>query len=100
MTKSPRINRRRFLKGSAALAGAAAFGLPNVLTARAPNSKLNVAVIGVGGRGASNLAAVAAENVVALCDVNATALDAAADRHPGAKKFTDFRKLFDRPGDF
>jgi predicted dehydrogenase len=100
MTKSSHIKRRRFLKGSAALAGAAVFGAPNVLTARAPNEKLNIAVIGVGGRGASNLASVASENVVALCDVNATALDAAAAKYPQAKKFTDFRKLFDRPGDF
>ena len=34
-----------------------------------PNDKLNIAVIGVGGRGGSNLESVASENIVALCDV-------------------------------
>ena len=64
--------------------------------------KLNVAIIGCGGRGAGNLGDIAAngENIVALCDVNANNLAAAAKRYPGAKTFTDFRKLYDSFKDF
>jgi predicted dehydrogenase len=85
-----RLTRRTFL-GAAVTAVAA----PAVLRGRNAGEKLNIAVIGAGGRGASNLAGVASENIVALCDVNSKALDAAGVKHPDAKKFADFRKLFD-----
>lgn len=68
---------------------------PALLRGQNLNSKLNIAVIACGGRGGGNMNSVAAENIVALCDVNAKAVDAAAARHPNAKKFSDFRKLFD-----
>jgi predicted dehydrogenase len=93
------INRRRFL-GTAALAGTAAFAAPALLRARNLNDKLNVAIIGSGGRGASNMQAVASENIVALCDVNAENLGRAAESHPQAERFADFRKLFDQAGKF
>jgi len=49
---------------------------------------LNVAVIGVGGRGGSNLAEVGkTENIVALCDVAEAALDAAQKKFPQAQRF-------------
>jgi hypothetical protein len=64
------------------------------------NEKLDIAVIGSGGRGAANMGAVASENIVAVCDVNARANDAAVERHPGAKKFMDFRKMFDHAKEF
>jgi predicted dehydrogenase len=71
-----------------------AFAVPAFLQAKSPNEKLNVAVIGPGGRGAAQLdAAGAMENVVAICDVDQTNLAAAAQKHPQAKTFTDFRKL-------
>lgn len=85
-----RMTRRTFL--GATLATAAA---PAILHARKASDKLNIAVIGTGGRGAANLAAVASENIVALCDVDARLLEAAGARYPHARKFTDFRKLFD-----
>jgi predicted dehydrogenase len=88
------VTRRRFL----AAAGAAVVA-PTFLRARDTN-KLNIAVIGTGGRGASNLNSVASENIVALCDVSAKALDAAGAKYPAAKKFTDFRKVFDDPKSF
>ena len=87
-----RTNRRRFLAASAASALAA----PAIVRGRNLNDKLNIACIGVGGRGGANLAAVASENIVALCDVNAKNLAAAAVKHPQAEQFADFRKLFDR----
>lgn len=90
------VTRRSFLGTMLATAAA-----PAVLGAANPNEKLNVAVIGCGGRGAGNLGEVAAtENIVALCDVNERNLDAAATRHPKAKKFVDFREVFDHASSF
>jgi predicted dehydrogenase len=62
------------------------------------NSKTNLAVIGVGGVGAGNAKRLAeiGENVVALCDVDSTILDKRAQSHPGARKYTDFRQMFDK----
>lgn len=76
------IKRRTFLKVGAG--ATALLSAPAILRARNLNEKLNVAVIGCGGRGRSNLDAVAAEgeNIVALCDVNETNLNAASERHP------------------
>ncbi len=80
-TDTPAMPRRHFL-GVAAMAGAATFAAPALLRGRNLNDKLNIAVVGVGGRGASNLQAVASENIVALCDVNADNLGRAAKAHP------------------
>lgn len=60
-----------------------------------PNEKLNVAVIGVGGRGRANLMAVAGENVVALCDVDQQRAGDAFEKFPKAKKFHDFRRMLE-----
>jgi predicted dehydrogenase len=60
---------------------------------------LNIAAIGVGGRGGSNLAEVGSENIVAVCDVNERNLDTAVKRHPQARKFTDYRRLYDEVKD-
>jgi predicted dehydrogenase len=87
-----RITRRTFLA-----AAAATLAVPAILRGRYSANKLNIAMIGSGGRGAHNLKEMAGENIVALCDVNAKAVDAAAAKYPDAKKFTDFRKVFDKP---
>ena len=84
------LSRRHFLVGIIASTTAPAF-----LGARSPNEKLNIVVIGCGGRGAGNLHSVSTENIVALCDVNARALDEAGVKHPKAKKYQDFRRLYD-----
>lgn len=86
-------SRRAFLKTSAV---ACSFAAPNFLRARGANEKLNIAIIGSGGRGAANLGGVSSENIVALCDVSTPAVEAAAKKHPKAAKFTDFRQLFDK----
>jgi predicted dehydrogenase len=87
--------RRRFLQSTAALA----LGAPAFLRAKSPNEKLNLAIIGCGGRGGANLGAVSSENIVALCDVNEKNLAAAAAKHPEARKYTDYRKLHDALND-
>lgn len=85
--------RRRFLR-TAAL-GTAALACPNFISARDVNSKLNIAVIGCGGRGAANMRAIKGENFVALCDVNESNVLKAAESSPKAKHFRDFRVMYD-----
>jgi len=90
-----RTTRRDFLRVSAA-AGAAAFALPAFAQDKSPSKKLNVAVIGPAGRGAAQLeAAGSMENVVAICDIDENNLGAAGQKYPGAKKYYDFRKMYD-----
>jgi predicted dehydrogenase len=60
------------------------------------NERLNIGVIGVGGRGASDLAGVASENIVAICDVDENRLNAAGSEYPDAKRYFDYRKLLEQ----
>ncbi|MCA9064801.1 MAG: Gfo/Idh/MocA family oxidoreductase [Planctomycetaceae bacterium] len=91
------LSRRRALQ-SLAVAGAGMLTTPLVRGARirGANERLNIGVIGVGGRGAGDLAGVAHENIVALCDVDETRLGAAAGKHPSARKYTDYRQLLEQ----
>ncbi len=57
-------------------------------------------MIGTGGRGGHNLSQVAGENIVALCDVNESNLNKAAQNHSQARKFVDFRKVYDHHQEF
>lgn len=91
--RSNRVTRRDFLRVSAAV-GATTFAVPAFVHAKSPNEKLNVAVIGPGGRGSAQLdAAGNMENVVAICDVDQRNLAAAGPKYPQAKTYTDFRKM-------
>jgi predicted dehydrogenase len=96
---APVTDRRDFLRQSAAV-GAVALGAPSFLRARGANERLNIAIIGSGGRGAANLAGVSSENIVALCDVHRPAVERAAQKYPQARQFADFRKLFDHANEF
>jgi predicted dehydrogenase len=91
---SEALSRRHFSK----LLATSALGTlvaPAFLRGQNLNSKLNIAVIGAGGRGAGNMADVArSENIVAVCDVAESALDSAQKKFTQAKRFTDFRKLY------
>ncbi|TXT34965.1 MAG: dehydrogenase [Planctomycetota bacterium] len=92
-------SRRQFLKTGAA-AGASLFAAPAILRAKNVNEKLNVACIGVGGRGGGHLSALADENITAICDVFEPTLGKVGEKYPQAKKFADFRKLLDHDRDF
>jgi len=95
---SKTLNRRRFLASSTLAAGAAlTFGRP-FARGQSPNEKLSVGVVGVAGQGGYNLSNVLSENIVALCDVDQQRLGAAAEKHPSARRFADFRKLLEMPG--
>ena len=96
--KKPRPTRRQFTK--TAVAASTLFTAPAFLRGRNLNERLDIAVIGTGGRGGSNLRSVESENIVAVCDVNRTNLKFAEDRHPQAQSFNDFRKLYDAVRNF
>jgi predicted dehydrogenase len=64
--------------------------------AESPNEKLNVAMIGSGGRGAANLGGVGGENIVALCDVDERRAGPTFARYPSTPKFKDFRVMLDK----
>jgi predicted dehydrogenase len=93
-----KLNRRRFLSGTAT-AGAGLLILRNSRLAFSyeANSKLNIAGIGVGGQGRGNLEAFHSlgNNLVALCDVDVERAGNLYKKHPGAKRFDDFRRMFD-----
>jgi len=93
-------NRREFLKSSALTgvglvvtgAGAASAGEKKA----APSDKLNMAIVGVGGRGGANMGGVRSENIAALCDVDDRHLANAARRFPKAKTYNDWRKMLEQ----
>src|SRR3954471_12613830 len=93
-TLTSTLNRRTFLQRSS-LATAFLAGAPYLLRAQGANEKLNIAVIGSGGKGASDTDACASENIVALCDVDQDTLDKRGTKYPGAKKFRDYRKMLE-----
>src|SRR5580704_16193955 len=86
------VTRRKFL----AAASAAVFTAPMYVRSANRGDKLNIAVIGVNDRGAANLAGVAHENIVALCDVDEVWSTKAREQFPKAPFFTDYRKMFDK----
>src|SRR5436309_218393 len=94
-----RLNRRRFLKSSTAAAGTFLLGAPALLRGKGLNEKLNVGIIGAGGRGAANTQSMSSEDIVALCDVSENNLNQAAAKYPKARKYVDFRKLYDEAND-
>ena len=107
MARQHQPTRRTFLTtaGAAAAALAGSLGTPGSASAAIRRGaiqadKLRLAVIGVGGRGGGNLKGVSGEQIVALCDVSTANLDRAAAMFPQARKYQDFRKVFDHASEF
>jgi len=95
---SSTLTRRHFLR-SASIASAGALAFPSILRSQggqSPNNKLNVACIGVGGRGRAAVAAVGDENVVAFCDVDEARAAETYEKQPDVPRFRDYRKMFDQ----
>jgi len=104
---STRYTRRRFLKTSAALAGASAATAflrgPYILAEGAPQAKLGVAVVGGGGMGGYSVDCALNERLVALVDVDdgkvAEAMKKFTERNkdgaPEPKIYCDYRKMLD-----
>ncbi|MDB6111714.1 MAG: putative dehydrogenase [Pedosphaera sp.] len=96
MTKRT-LNRRDFLRGTTFAAAGLWFGTRSSWgKGQSPNDKLNIGIIGTANRAADNIAGVASQNIVALCDIDENYLGAAGQRFPEAKKYNDFRKLLDQ----
>jgi predicted dehydrogenase len=97
MSQKKKISRRRFLTDSAAVAAFTivpryVLGGPRQIP---PSEKLNIAGVGVGGRGANVIDGVSSQNIIALCDVDAKHAAGTFNRFPNAKKYRDFRKMLE-----
>ena len=99
---SKKISRADFLKTSGAGLAAMTVVPGNVMGAafghKAPSDKLNIAGVGVGGRGASVLGDLAEENIVALCDTDWKYAQGTFNRYAKAKRFWDWREMYDKMG--
>jgi predicted dehydrogenase len=103
MENQSQNSRREFLK-KAAVAATAFYIVPRHVLGkgfRAPSDKLNIAAIGAGGKGSSDIANAYANgenNVVALADVDWVRAEGSVKKFPNAKKFKDYRKMLDEMG--
>ncbi len=61
--------------------------------------KMNIAAVGIGGKGYTDIKGCADEHIVALCDVDAEYAKRTFDEYPDAKRYTDFRKMYEEMGD-
>jgi len=106
MKQKIKISRRGFI-GTTSTSAAGLLIVPSFtisgLGHKAPSDKLNIAGIGIGGRGRSDLRNMEKENIVALCDVQ-WGKDAKHDNalvfaaYPKAKKYWDWRVMYDEIG--
>ena len=98
---SSNIPRRTFVSEMAA-AGAAFHIVPRHVLGgsrdRAPSDTLNVACIGVGGMGGSDVRGMSDENIYALCDVDDRRAARSFNEFPRAKRYGDFRVMLERDG--
>lgn len=96
--KTVKVSRREFLHGAASAVAAFTIVPRHVLGmgVTPPSDKLDIACIGVGGRGGDNVRGVSGENIVALCDVDLRRADRSLKEHPKAKRYRDFRKMLDK----
>jgi hypothetical protein len=94
---SGNFTRRQFIY-TTAVAGAAA--MTGCATARprrvSPNEKLNIGCVGVGGKGGSDVDGCASENIVALCDVDASTLAKQGEKYPKARIYKDWRVMLEK----
>jgi len=95
-------SRRGFLK-KASVAGAGITIVPSFTVSglgyKAPSDTMNIVGIGVGGKGYPNLVAMNTENIIGLCDVDWNYAQKSFNEFPKAKKYYDWRKMFDELGD-
>ena len=101
---STSLTRRQFIRRTSVAVGAAAFTFPFVGRVLGANDRINIACIGVGGKGDSDSseAARCGANIAANCDVYQTALDKKTRQFSGQsmnpRQFKDYRKMLDTMG--
>jgi predicted dehydrogenase len=94
-----KMTRRNFIEKTALAAAGISIVPRHVLGGKgyqAPSDKLNIACIGIGGKGRSDSAAMKTENVVALCDVDETQGLDTRKLYPKAKYYRDFRVMLEK----
>ena len=91
-------SRRAFLAGAGAAAASVTIVPRHVLGRgfRPPSQRVQIAAIGIDGRGRSNVGGMGGQTIVALCDVDARRGAASRKANPKAKMFVDFRRMFDK----
>ena len=98
-----KMTRRQFVRTVGAGAAVAFTIVPGyVVGARGqtpPSEKLNIAGIGIGGMGRSNLRACSGENIVALCDVDEQYAAGTFKAFPNAARYTDYRVMLEKQKD-
>ncbi len=87
------LSRRSFLTAASAAVAGTVF-LPNLISCK-PSNRLNIAVIGVGGRGSASWTQVPKESIVAMCDVDDRQTAQGFKACPNAKRYKDFRVMLD-----
>jgi predicted dehydrogenase len=95
------LNRRQFLRRVGAASAAFSLASSTFSAQRlSPNEKINLAGIGIGGRGGVDVDEVAAEghDFVALCDVDTEYAGKMFVKYPNARQFTDYRVMLDKMG--
>jgi len=94
---------RRTFVGQMAAAGAVFHIVPRHVLGgpgyQTPSDTLNVACIGVGGMGGSDVRGMSSQNIYALCDVDDNRAAASFKAFPKAKRYRDFRIMLEREGD-
>jgi len=97
MNPDPVLSRRSFLQKST-LASAAATAFPAILRSQgdgpSPNEKLNIAIVGCGGMGATPVKNLTMHNYVAFCDVDDERAAESYATHPDVPTFRDYREMF------
>ncbi len=97
----PATTRRAFLH-TAAAAATVSFIAPNLVRGYSVNGKVRHAAVGVQGMGGHDLGQLARSphfEVVALCDIDDRHLDKAAKKYEGARRYNDFRVMFEKEHD-
>ena len=86
------------LAGAVPVAGFGSAASLRMMGYKSPNEKLNIASIGAGGKASSDIEGCAAENIVALCDVDEKQAAAKFNQYEKVPKYKDFRRMLDEQG--
>ena len=91
------FTRRQFIYTTAVAGAAALTGCATAQPRRiSANEKLNIGVVGAGGKGSSDTDHCSTENIVALCDVDTDTLASRKQRYPSANTYQDWRVMLEK----
>ena len=90
------MQRRDLFKSAASAAGLTILKSGTLRGQNAPSNKLNIALMGVWGRGTAHYNVIRNENVVALCDINDLRTKEALAIFPKAKTYFDWRQCIEQ----